>query len=164
MGLARSFAKSIRAQQAVRGTFGAGRLAASQEALGTSAFSQRLRQSLLPQALQFSFAPEQFRQSIAGFETPRLVAAATGGQLQGVGPPNFGPGLLSGFLSGASGGFQLGQGFDQNRIAQGELDELRQMRRSRFGAGATAIQDPISGSQQQILARLLGQGGGGSFG
>lgn len=155
--LAEDFAKRIRAGQAARGTFGAGRLAASQEALQTSAFSQRLRQSLIPQAINVSFAPEQLRQSIAAFETPRLIAAATGGQLAGVGPPNFGPGLLASTLQGGLGGFQIGQGISQAQQFQQQLAQNQQAL-DLFGGGLQAAPqvEGITQSQAAILRALQG--------
>lgn len=114
--LAQDFVKQIRAAQAARGTLFGG-AAVSTEASGLAAFSQNLRASLLPQLLSFSFAPEQLRQSILGFEAPLRVAARTGGALPGVGPAptpvNPFVAALQGAIGGATGGFQVGLGFDQ---------------------------------------------------
>jgi len=112
--LAQDFAKGIGAAQSSRGTFfgGAG---ISAEAGGLAAFSQSLRQDLLPQALQFGQLGEQLRQSVIGFEAPLRTAAATGGSGLGdssqlIGPNVFGS-ALKGAISGGAAGFGLQQQF-----------------------------------------------------
>lgn len=112
--LARDFAKGIAAAQASRGTFFGG-AAVSAEAGGLAAFSQRLRQDLLPSTIQFATLGEQLRQSVMGFEAPLRVAAATGGSGLGDSSNMNAPGVfgaaLTGALSGAAGGFALDQQF-----------------------------------------------------
>lgn len=152
--LAKDFAKSIRAAQSVRGTF-SGNLGAAQEAVGTSAFQQRLRQSLLPQALQFSEAPERLRQSILAQEAPLRVAAATGAQIAGVGPQGSIGGALGSALtqgvSGALGGFQAGSAVGAQNQFQSQLDALRLAKTQRetgqgsAGSFSTGNVQPIAG-------------------
>lgn len=148
--LAQDTARQIRSAQAVRGTFH-GNLAAVQEGVGTSAAAQRLRSSLLPSALQFSLAPEQLRQSVLGFEAPLRVAAATGGQLAGVGPSNLLSQFSGGFggaVSGGLGGFQIGSAIQAQSQTQNFLRQQQQ---------AQALQNP-SGLDPFILQQLQ-QGG-----
>lgn len=136
--LAQDFAKSIRAAQSVRGTF-SGNLGAAQESFGVSGFAQKLKQSLLPQAQNFAFAPERLRQSILAQEAPLRVAAATGGSIAGVGPQGsigsqFG-GALSQGVAGGLGGFQIGSAIDAQNRFQTQLDALRNAKSERGGGG-----------------------------
>lgn len=112
--LAQDFVKGIRAAQASRGTFFGGSAEVA-EAGGLSAFSQRLRQDLLPSLQSFGTLGESLRQGILGFEAPLRTAAATGGGGLGdasgfLGPSPFGS-ALTGALSGAAGGFSLDRQF-----------------------------------------------------
>lgn len=136
--LAQDAAKQIRAAQSVRGTF-AGNIGAVAEGFGTSAAAQRLRSSLLPQALTFALAPEQLRQSVLGFEAPLRVAAATGGQLAGVGPSNI-QSPFSSFagqaLQGALGGFQIGSAIQSQRTQSQRLALQQQQLEQQLGSGA----------------------------
>ena len=162
------FGKAIQAAQASRGLF-SGNLGAVQEAQGRSAFAQRLKQSLLPSVLQFAEAPEKLRQSIAGFETPRLIAAATGGQLTtpfgSAGPGNVGSaGVFNSALQGALGGFNLGQGLQQSDQFNQALDALRQSRQEKQSATGKAVGSPLIDSQQAQILQLLGGFGGGGQG
>lgn len=112
--LAQDFTKGIRAAQAARGTFFGGTAEAA-EAGGLAAFSQRLRQDLLPQMLAFGTLPETLRQSVLGFEAPLRTQAATGGPgslFAGAG--GLGD-IISGALSGGAGGFMLGREFGAQR-------------------------------------------------
>ncbi|MEE8522188.1 MAG: hypothetical protein V3S83_12580 [Gemmatimonadota bacterium] len=152
--LARDFGKSIRQAQSVRGTF-AGNLGAIQESIGTSAFSQRLRQSLLPAAQQFAFAPEQLRLQILQTEAPLRVAAATGAGLPGLGRPNIGSqlgGALSQGLSGAAGGFQLGRQIDFNQ-------QLHDLRTQQVGRGVQADQPLDFGFSREALNQRIAAAG-----
>lgn len=109
--LAQDYVKQIRAAQASRGTLFGG-AAVNTEASGLAAFSQDLRARLLPQLQSFSFAPEQLRQSIVGFEVPLRIASRTGAQLPGIGPNplavNPFVGALNQGLAGFLGGAQIG--------------------------------------------------------
>ena len=159
--LAQDFAKSIRAAQSVRGTF-SGNLGAAQEAVGTSGFAQKLRQSLLPQAQNFAFAPEQLRQSILAQEAPLRVAAATGGSIAGVGPQGsigsqFG-GAFNQAISGGLGGFQIGSAIDAQSRFQSQLDALRGAKAER-GAGAPSGFGGITQSQTSLDQRIAQFGG-----
>lgn len=123
--LAQDFVKQIRAAQASRGTLFGG-AAVAQEAGGLSAFSQQLRASLLPQLQSFSFAPEQLRQSILGFEAPLRIAAKTGGQFAPTGANPF-VSALQGGIAGGFGGTQLGfnlQGLQQQQQQNTQLQNL----------------------------------------
>jgi hypothetical protein len=121
--LAQDFVKGIRAAQSARGTFFGGS-AETQEAGGLSAFSQRLRQDLLPQALAFGTLPETLRQSVLGFEAPLRTAAATGGSglgdSSGLNAGNPLAAIFSGALSGAAGGFNLAREFSSTSV----IDQL----------------------------------------
>jgi hypothetical protein len=145
--LAQDFVKGIRAAQAARGT-GFGGSAIGTEAGGLAAFSQRLRQDLLPQAMAFGTLGENLRQGILGFEAPLRVAAATGGS--GLGSGNLGgPGILSSILSGAAsgaaGGFSLQREFAGPRT--GGATTLT-------GGGTAAQLGDESSSIDQLIARL----------
>ena len=152
--LAQDFAKSIRAAQSVRGTF-SGNIGAAQEAVGTSGFAQRLRQSLLPQAQAFAEAPERLRQSILALEAPLRSAAATGATIGGLGAAGsiggFGSALTGG-VSGALGGFQIGSQFDAQQSFQSQLDALRLEKVKRETGGQTSASGFARASQGQIAA------------
>jgi hypothetical protein len=105
--LAQDFRKGIQQAQSARGTFFGG-AAVNAEAAGLGAFSQRLRQDLLPQALQFGQLGEQLRQSVLGFEAPLRTAAATGGGGLGDSRGLVGPSILGEAISGAAGGAAAG--------------------------------------------------------
>ena len=110
--LARDFAKGIGAAQSARGTFfgGAG---INAEASGLAAFSQRLRQDLLPATLQFGTLGENLRQDVLGFESGLRTAAATGGAGLGDSSNLLGPNVFSSILSGAAGGGAAGFSLDR---------------------------------------------------
>lgn len=151
--LAIDFAKRIRAQQSVRGTF-TGNISAAQEAVGTSGFAQQLRTNLLPSALQYAEAPERLRQSVLASDAPLRVAAATGAPLVGL-PSGFQSdlgGALAGGISGASGGFQIGTQFDQQRRFDLQLEEIRKARADRSGAPSTEGQTAANDVEQLIAA------------
>lgn len=150
--LAQDFAKGIRSAQAARGTLFGG-AAESAEAGGLAAFAQRLRQDLLPSALQFGGLSEQLRQGILGFEAPLRTAAATGGSGLGSGnltglPSVFGS-ALSGALSGGAGGFALDREFGGTESLLSSLG---------FGGSTKSTNTTRLGSQDatiEALKRLL---------
>jgi len=162
--LAQDFAKSVRAAQSVRGTF-SGNIGAAQEAFGHSAAAQRLRSQLLPSALQFAEAPERLRQSIVSTEAPLFAAAATGSPLFGAGNLQSAAGnAISGGISGAAGGFQIGSAFDQDRSFQAQLEALRKSKGATDGSPQTSAQVSAGGGEGQPaflqqLIQSLGSGG-----
>lgn len=122
--LADSLRKSIRVAQESRG-LRRSPVAAVAEARALGAFSQNLRQQLLPSLLAFGTAPENLRQSIIGFEAPLRIGEATGLNITGLAPA---PGLQAGFAGGGStssilsgiasgfiGGGQIGTAFGQQQ-------------------------------------------------
>lgn len=127
--LAQDFVKGIRAAQAARGT-GFGGAAINTEAGGLAAFSQRLRQDLLPQALAFGTLGENLRQSVLGFEAPLRTAAATGGGGLGDSSGLVGPGILSSILRGATSGGAAGFSLDREFGLSGSIQNLLSPRTS----------------------------------
>lgn len=110
--LAQDFAKGIAAAQAARGTYFGGS-GISAEAGGLAAFSQRLRQDLLPSTIQFATLGEQLRQSILGFEANLRTAAATGGAGLGDASNMMSPSVAGAIFQGAASGMAAGYSMDR---------------------------------------------------
>lgn len=118
---ARDVGLSIRASQASRGLF-TGNLAAIQEAQGRSAFTQRLRQQLVPAATRLAGLPEQVRQTA-------LTSALSQGQIEAASAvdPNAFEASLQGGLAGAFGGFQIASTLRQQAISGQQGQERSQL-------------------------------------
>ena len=166
--LAQDFAKGIQAAQSARGTFFGG-AAINTEAGGLAAFSQRLRQDLLPQALSFGTLGENLRQDVLGFEAGLRTSAATGGAGVGdssnlLGPNVFGS-LLSGAASGGAAGFSLDREFGvSSGLFSGAGDPSLVQQGAAPGTVAPSIQRLLNSARtdeerSQLLFQLFQQGG-----
>ena len=158
--LAQDFARGIRQAQATRGTLfgGAG---VAQEASGLAAFSQELRQSLLPQLLTFATEPERLRQSVLGFEAPLRVAAATGAALPGLTPqPLLQSPIVAGLnsgIAGFSGGAQIGASFQNLSQQRQDIERLQALQLSGAANQQQGVgQAGLSDSLLTLLSRLSG--------
>ncbi len=146
--LVNQFRKSLQTSQASRGLFFGGAPAAA-EAGGIAVASQQLRQSLLPNILNFTFQPEQLRQSVLDQESRLRVAAATGAPLIGLPEQAVDPlgNALQSAISGAAGGFQLGQQFGGQQ-QQGGVDGTRDRRAPVATAGRLQQQQGLGNLSQ----------------
>jgi hypothetical protein len=168
--LADQLRKSIQVAQESRG-LRRSTIGAVSEARALGAFTQKQRQSLLPELVRFGTVGENLRQSIISFEMPLRVGAATGLNVTGLQPAaGMGQGFsgggaassaLNSFASGFLGAGQIGmaaadslQRSDQNASI---LNEIRAMRMQQSLSGPANLQpmnDPISGAG---FAQLFGR-------
>lgn len=116
-------------------------ISASGEARALGAFSQQLRQQLLPSLEQFGSVDERLRQSVLGFELPIRIGQATGLNVSGLsaapgqslGGSSTTGAVLGQAVSGFLGGANLGFGFANQLQNQQQNQELLEQVRIRNG-------------------------------
>ena len=143
--LADQFQRRLEVAQESRG-LRRSRAGAVAEASSLAAFSQQFKASLLPQAERFGTLGERFRTSILSQETPISIGFHTGAQIPGISnlspeladPVGFDPlaSAFQGFAQGAAGGFQISQGFSNQRRFN---DQLAAAKGASAGGGSGGV-------------------------